>query len=598
MASQKTLEHYLRELRRIEEHREKWCEQNVRRHYKDLMKDLQEFLGVEYAKLAQDDKLTYEILHQKGQYARFIEEVGNRVDKISRTVGKDISDTVQLTYQKCFEGMVDAVTKSNDYSQLKVNLKGIRAVTPDQIKNAVRNTFLEDALEKNHKTAIYDIKQQIGVGLSQGDRMSTMAKRISDQLEKDYKKSVCIARTETHRIREAGFQDASMRMNELLGEANSDYVMVKTWKTMKDGAVRPQRMKGKKGSKVRVMGKGPDHVKMHGVTVLVDEAFDLGDGAKAMAPGQSGVAGHDINCRCVLVRDLMTKEEYAKKFGKVVKTEPVVESKTEPETDKAAIEKSKRLIQKRMKQNGQLSDVQYDEFIKISEKWSDDQIKVYDKFTSKFLKKNDYQHTKDGAAFWPGENKVKMNINDTYRNRRLGNNWMGNWQTKFHEEFHQIDGSLFGSSGYPPKITNKTRTKEFTNKFGDDILSLVKSVNGKKYKNFNAFLNDDAAIKDLSKYLLKTYNTPKKKAQITMFTDALGLMTEDKFSPHMLGFWGHSSNYNKSRSKQGAASETWATWGGITFSGESEMEKMMKELMPETWKLMEKWFAELVLPKT
>lgn len=319
MASQKTLEHYLRELRLIEEHREKWCEQNVRRHYRDLMQDLQEFLGVEYAKLAQDDKLTYEILHQKGQYARFIEEVGNKVDSVSRKVGKEIRDTVQLTYTKCFEGMVDAVTNSKDYAELKANLKGIRAMTPDQVKNAVSNTFLEDALAKNHKESIYDIKRQIGVGLSQGDRMSTMANRLSEQINTDYKKSVRIVRTEAHRIREAGFQDASMRMNDLLEEADSDYVLVKTWKTMKDGAVRPQRLKGKKGSKVIVMGKGPNHMKMHGVMVLVDEPFDLGDGAKAMTPGQSGVAGHDINCRCVLVRDLMTYEEYEKKTGKTLR---------------------------------------------------------------------------------------------------------------------------------------------------------------------------------------------------------------------------------------------------------------------------------------
>lgn len=316
MASKKVLEHYLRQLRLIEEHREKWCEQNVRRHYKDLMKDLQEFLGVEYAQLAQDDKLTYEILHSKGQYARFIEEVERRTDKFSKQAAEEIRNTVQVTYKKCFEGMVDAVEKSDTYEQLKINLKGLRAATPDIIKNAVSNTFMEDALEKNHKTVIYDIKQQIGVGLSQGDRMSTMARRISEQLDKDYKKSIQIARTECHRIREAGYQDSSERISQTLKDVDSDYVMTKTWKTMQDLSVRPYRMKGKKGSKTFVKGKGPDHTKMHGVTVLVDDFFELDPGVKAKAPGQSGVAGHDINCRCYLSRDLMLKSEYEKISGK------------------------------------------------------------------------------------------------------------------------------------------------------------------------------------------------------------------------------------------------------------------------------------------
>ena len=154
MASQKVLEHYLAQLRRIEEHREKWCEENVRRHYRDLNKDLQEFLGVQYAQLAQDDKLTYEILHQKGQYARFIEEVEQRINKFTPEAAQEIKNTVQVTYKKCFEGMVDAVEKSKDYEQLKVNLKGVRAVTPDVVKNVVKNSFLEDALEKNNKTVI------------------------------------------------------------------------------------------------------------------------------------------------------------------------------------------------------------------------------------------------------------------------------------------------------------------------------------------------------------------------------------------------------------------------------------------------------------
>lgn len=312
-ASKKTLDHYLHQVRLIEEHREKWCEQNVRRHYRDLMKDLQEFLGVEYAQLAEDDKLTYEILHGKGQYARFLEEVEHKTDYFSSKAAKEIKDTVQLTYKKTFEGMVEAVEKSKNYEELKINLSGLKAATPDVIKNAVSNTFLEDALEKNHKTVIYDIKQQIGIGLSQGDRMSTMARRVSEQLDKDYKKSIQIARTECHRVREAGFQDSSERISQTLKDNDSDYVLTKTWKTMEDMTVRPYRKKGKKGF---VLGKGPNHIKMHGVTVLVEELFDLGDGAKAKAPGQSGVAGHDINCRCVLSRDLMTKADYEKQFGK------------------------------------------------------------------------------------------------------------------------------------------------------------------------------------------------------------------------------------------------------------------------------------------
>lgn len=39
---------------------------------------------------------------------------------------------------------------------------------------------------------------------------------------------------------------------------------------------------------------------MEGVEILCDEYFDLGHGIKTMAPGQSGNAADDINCRCRL----------------------------------------------------------------------------------------------------------------------------------------------------------------------------------------------------------------------------------------------------------------------------------------------------------
>ena len=59
---------------------------------------------------------------------------------------------------------------------------------------------LKDTLEKHRKDIIYAIKRDIGVGLSNGDRYTTMARRISKNLDGDYKKSIRIVRTEAHRV--------------------------------------------------------------------------------------------------------------------------------------------------------------------------------------------------------------------------------------------------------------------------------------------------------------------------------------------------------------------------------------------------------------
>ena len=60
---------------------------------------------------------------------------------------------------------------------------------------------------------------------------------------------------------------------------------------------------------------------MQGLTVLENELFDLGKNAKgrevkARAPGQSGDASNDINCRCYASRRLMDDAEYFDATGK------------------------------------------------------------------------------------------------------------------------------------------------------------------------------------------------------------------------------------------------------------------------------------------
>ena len=175
---------------------------------------------------------------------------------------------------------------------------------------------MQIGIEKNRKEIIYGIKQTVGVGLMNGDRYTTMARRIAEQVDGDYTKAIRIARTEAHRTREAGNADAAERVDAELQGTQTGLRMTKTWRTMKDERVRPQRVRRKKGGWSKSMGKGPNHMILDGQTVLADEPFDLQDGNTAMSPGQSGVAGHDINCRCFCSYAMMTDAEYFAKTGK------------------------------------------------------------------------------------------------------------------------------------------------------------------------------------------------------------------------------------------------------------------------------------------
>lgn len=318
MAQTKDLEYYLAQARRIAEHREAGVEKEIRRLYKAMLKDLQTFISDTYVQYAKDDKLTYAMLQEAGYNARFLEEIEQRLNVATPKAARELRQLVEETYDAAYKAMVDGVARAA--SGLETEFAESIAITPEQVKRAVENPVsgltLSDTLEKNRREIIYSIKRTVGVGLMNGDRYTTMARRISEQVDGDYKKAIRIARTETHRVREAGNHDAAQYVDSELQKGTTGRRMCKTWRTMKDERVRPQRRrKGKKGWSTK-MGRGPNHMILDGQTVLVEEDFDLKDGHTAPVPGMSGVAGHDINCRCYVSYEMLTDAEFFAKTGK------------------------------------------------------------------------------------------------------------------------------------------------------------------------------------------------------------------------------------------------------------------------------------------
>lgn len=318
MAQTKDLEYYLAQARRIAEHREAGAEKEIRRLYKAMLKDLQTFISDTYVQYAKDDKLTYAMLQEAGYNARFLEEIEQRLNISTPKAARELRQLVEETYDAAYKAMVDGVARAS--GGLETEFAESIAITPEQVKRAVENPVsgltLSDTLEKNRREIIYSIKRTVGVGLMNGDRYTTMARRISEQVDGDYKKAIRIARTETHRVREAGNHDAAQYVDSELQKGTTGRRMCKTWKTMKDERVRPQRRrKGKKGWSTK-MGRGPNHMILDGQTVLAGEDFDLKDGHTAPVPGMSGVAGHDINCRCYVSYEMLTDAEFFAKTGK------------------------------------------------------------------------------------------------------------------------------------------------------------------------------------------------------------------------------------------------------------------------------------------
>jgi uncharacterized protein with gpF-like domain len=298
----KDYQYLFSQLRRIEDHREQQAEKEIRKLYRKILKETRQFVAEEYYQLAEDGKLTFEILRSKSMDARFLQEVEERLGDLSIDVSREIKRTVEEMYQLSYDGLRNAVEKGKDSKELQAFFQGVDTATAQTAWASVDNTIMDVALEKNHKNIIWDIKREVATALTVGDRFDTMADRIAGKLNGNYKKAILIARTEVGRVREAGHLASAKNLNDALQEGSSGMRMVKKWMTMRDGSVRDT------------------HSRMNGVIVEMDDAFELPSGVKTMAPKQSGVASEDCNCRCYVSYQLMDDEEFFRATGKHFKT--------------------------------------------------------------------------------------------------------------------------------------------------------------------------------------------------------------------------------------------------------------------------------------
>lgn len=320
--SKTSLEQLLHEIRRVEESREVLTEEKIKAMYRTLNDELTAYISKKYVRYADGDgRLYIAYLDAQNQRARFLREIANNVDNMTPQMQEEIMQLVNDTYKTSYKGMAEAFAKAEKAGKFVEVVKDI-ATNPNVLRQAVNNNIskltLSPVLQKHRNEIIYQIQQELNIGLMQGDRYETMAKRISERVGVSYSKAMNIARTESHRNVESGFMDCAENLqSKMKGDSNLIYAV--TWRTMKDERVRPnQRRKTKHGWKI-VKGKGSaNHQQMEGVTIKVGELFDLGNGIKTKAPGQSGDAANDCRCRCFLEYNLMTVEEFAKATNKTV----------------------------------------------------------------------------------------------------------------------------------------------------------------------------------------------------------------------------------------------------------------------------------------
>lgn len=430
--SEQSLNELLYDLKRIEEHREILSENKIRKIYKSLMKELNAFIAEEYFLYADGEGvLSYATLQEKAREAKFLEEVVRQVDSITPKIKAEMTSLVEETYTNCYQGMVNAVKNASNTQNLAAVITNT-TLRPEVLKQAVNNNIskltLPNVLEKHRQEIVYNIKQELTIGMINGDRYEQMARRITDKVDISYNKAMNIARTESHRNIESGLFDCAENISQ--GVEGSGLVYVAIWRTMKDERVRPNmRRKTKKGWKTYKSTNGADHVSMEGKTIRVGDFFEFSDGIKTKCPSKSGVARHDCNCRCFLEYDVMTEEEFAMINSK---TSVKKVSETVANSNESDIIKLQDIVNNTSKLKSAMNDVDYSEYVDKLNNHTNSQIKkVYTKYADGV---SNIEYGKSGY-YSPSSNKIVF----SYPQQHYIDNGMDKYSTLAHEYGHCFD---------------------------------------------------------------------------------------------------------------------------------------------------------------
>lgn len=237
----------------------------------------------------------------KDIYIESLKEVEKKLEKLLENPELP-SKIYQARYQKALKKQLIAIIdKIDDYSTIEEYLKecyennyigviydlqgqGIPLILPlDQervllamTKETKLTSSLYDTLGYNKKLLAEAVNQEISRGIATALSYEEIARNINKKYWIGINKSQTIARTEGHRV-------SQIATYEVQKEAKSAGCrVVKQWDATMDSRTRKT------------------HAKLDGQIREIEDYFEIeGTDMKALYPGGFGVAGQDINCRCV-----------------------------------------------------------------------------------------------------------------------------------------------------------------------------------------------------------------------------------------------------------------------------------------------------------
>lgn len=255
-------------------------EKNVVANYKQKLREIRETILEQYEQyggkdgLALDDMLKYDRINKlDAKITSILIKLYTENSKLTRNILRE-------SYRKTYSNTINLASNQSGKT-IRGILKNVDVT--ETINERMGGLKWIERYGRHRNELIYKIQNEVKDGLQRGIPYTEMSKNLREAMEGDVIRPTTIMRTEGGRV------TAKAQKNSLDHADKQGVTMMKTWNTSKDERVRGQKETDQ-----------ADHVSMEGQTVPYNEPFILPDSTRADAPRLTGVAKHDINCRCFM----------------------------------------------------------------------------------------------------------------------------------------------------------------------------------------------------------------------------------------------------------------------------------------------------------
>ena len=269
-------------------------EKTIVREYAVALKSIRRQLAAAYDKYTD---MTYSEMAKYNRLANLEKGIFKEVNKLSGKNAVKLKAAIGDTYTQSYYR-----TAFNIEKEAQARL-GFGQLNPNTIKKAVENPLDRVGFLQRNRANQELLKRQLSSeltqGLIKGESYPQISRRIKERMDVGATNVQRIVQTECHRVQTQG------RLDSLEHAHNEGVVMGYRWVSTLDMATRDM------------------HQDMDGVEADVVDGrpeFTLPDGTVAEGPGMTGIAEHDINCRCTVigyVKDYEPTVRRAREMGTV-----------------------------------------------------------------------------------------------------------------------------------------------------------------------------------------------------------------------------------------------------------------------------------------